>query len=198
MPKVSEEHREKQRERILDAALSCVARKGFTSTSMADIIAEAGLSAGAVYLYYRSKDQLTVDVGRRVLSKKIAVLDGFLALDEVPPPGVAIPEFLAQMPRDGFFPDVAVQVWGEAVHSPELTDTARNLIAEVSRHFAAYFAAWFRQSRGLGEDEALELGARVAPAAVGLVQGYMVQSVFMDDAARKRYREAAAAVLAGL
>ncbi|WP_426302956.1 TetR/AcrR family transcriptional regulator [Arthrobacter sp. R-11] len=198
MPKVSDEHREKQRERILDAALSCVARKGFASTSMADIIAEAGLSAGAVYLYYRSKDQLTVDVGRRVLSKKIAVLDGFLALDEVPSPAVAIPEFLAQMPRDGFFPDVAVQVWGEAVHSPELTDTARNLIGEVSGHFAAYFAAWFGQSRGLGEKEALREGARVAPAAVGLVQGYMVQSVFLDEAARQRYRDAAGAVLMGL
>ncbi|NYD79460.1 TetR/AcrR family transcriptional regulator [Arthrobacter cupressi] len=198
MPKVSEAHREMQRQRILDAALSCVARKGFASTSMADIIAEAGLSAGAVYVYYRSKEQLTVDVGRRVLNAKIAVLDGFLELDEVPAPAVAIPEFLAQMPRDGFFPDVAVQVWGEAIHSPELRETARGLISEVSGHFAAYLAAWFRQSRGLGEKEALAEGTRVAPAAVGLVQGYMVQSVFSDDAARQRYREAGAALLAGL
>ncbi|MDP5228478.1 MULTISPECIES: TetR/AcrR family transcriptional regulator [Arthrobacter] len=198
MPKVSEEHRERQRQRILDAAVACVGRKGFAATSMADIIAEAGLSAGAVYLYYRSKEQLTVDVGRRILGEKIAVLDGFLAMPEVPAPSVVIPAFMNAMPQDGFFPGTAVQVWGEAVHSVELAETAETLIGEVTGHFAEYLAAWFRQSRGLGEQEAAAEAARAAPAMVGLVQGYMVQSVFIGEGGQERYREAAAAVLAGL
>ncbi|MFJ3958467.1 TetR/AcrR family transcriptional regulator [Arthrobacter sp. NPDC090010] len=198
MPKVSDEHREKQRQRILDAALTCVARKGFASTSMADIIAEAGLSAGAVYVYYRGKEQLTVDMGRRVLSEKVAVLDRFLAQDDVPSPATVVPAFLDHMPDDAFFPGVAVQVWGEAIHSQALAETAEKLIGEVTSHFSEYFAAWFRQSRGLGEQEALAEGRRVAPAVLGMVQGYMVQSVFLDDAGRKRYREAVAALVEGL
>ena len=49
MPKVSEQHREARRDQIVDAALRCFSRKGFQRTSMADIIAESGLSAGAIY-----------------------------------------------------------------------------------------------------------------------------------------------------
>lgn len=198
MPKVSDEHREKQRQRILEAALTCVARKGFASTSMSDIIAEAGLSAGAVYVYYRSKEQLTIDVGRKVLGERVAMLEEYLGRDQVPAPAEVIPAFLEQMPENGFFPGVAVQVWGEAIHSPALAETAEKLIGEIGGHFADYFGAWFRQSRGLGEREAQAEGRRVAPAVLGMVQGYMVQSVFLDDGARARYREAVAVVVGGL
>ena len=62
MPKVTEAHRESRREQILIAAWKCFSRKGFHSTSMADVIKEAGLSAGAVYLYFRSKDEIIVAV----------------------------------------------------------------------------------------------------------------------------------------
>ncbi|WP_420896890.1 TetR/AcrR family transcriptional regulator [Brevibacterium aurantiacum] len=49
------------RTRIQDAALTCFSRKGFAGASMADIIREADLSAGAVYVYYSSKAELTLD-----------------------------------------------------------------------------------------------------------------------------------------
>ena len=66
MPKVTAAHRESRREQILIAAWKCFSRNGFHSTSMADVIAEAGLSAGAVYLYFRSKDEIIVAVGTQV------------------------------------------------------------------------------------------------------------------------------------
>ena len=68
MPKVTEAHRESRREQILIAAWKCFSRKGFHSTSMADVIKEAGLSAGAVYLYFRSKDEIIVAVGTQVFA----------------------------------------------------------------------------------------------------------------------------------
>ncbi|MGH3359366.1 MAG: TetR family transcriptional regulator, partial [Nocardioidaceae bacterium] len=49
MPKVSDAHRAARREQILDAAMSRFAVNGFQATGMADVIATAGLSAGAVY-----------------------------------------------------------------------------------------------------------------------------------------------------
>jgi AcrR family transcriptional regulator len=58
MPKVSKEHRQARREQILEAALNCFARNGFHNTSMRDICKEAGLSAGAVYLHFRSKEKI--------------------------------------------------------------------------------------------------------------------------------------------
>jgi len=58
MPKVSQEHSDARRRQIIDAAFQCFARKGFHQTSMRDIYQQAGLSPGAVYHYFDSKDAI--------------------------------------------------------------------------------------------------------------------------------------------
>ncbi|MGH9029957.1 MAG: TetR/AcrR family transcriptional regulator [Acidimicrobiales bacterium] len=46
------------RERLLDAAAHVFARKGYSGTRILDVVAEAGLSTGAVYGRFRSKNDL--------------------------------------------------------------------------------------------------------------------------------------------
>ncbi|MGV7213592.1 TetR/AcrR family transcriptional regulator [Bradyrhizobium sp. UFLA05-112] len=58
MPKISERQRENRRQQILEAALACFSENGFHQTGMADIVKRSGLSHGAVYLYFQSKDDL--------------------------------------------------------------------------------------------------------------------------------------------
>lgn len=58
MPKISDQKRESRRQQILDAALACFSENGFHQTGMADIVKRSGLSHGAVYLYFQSKDDL--------------------------------------------------------------------------------------------------------------------------------------------
>jgi AcrR family transcriptional regulator len=58
VPKISDQQRDLRRQQILDAALICFSENGFHQTGMADIIRQSGLSAGAVYLYFQSKDDL--------------------------------------------------------------------------------------------------------------------------------------------
>lgn len=53
-PDVSEE----RKNQILEAAVAVFARLGFQQTRMDDIAQQAGLSKGALYLYYRSKDAI--------------------------------------------------------------------------------------------------------------------------------------------
>ncbi|MEE9247890.1 MAG: TetR/AcrR family transcriptional regulator [Dehalococcoidia bacterium] len=57
-PKVSEKHVEARRQQILDAAFACFARKGFHQTTMQEICRAAGLSPGAVYSYFHSKEEI--------------------------------------------------------------------------------------------------------------------------------------------
>src|SRR5262250_2826781 len=45
-----------RRSQILDAALSCFAKRGFHQTSMHDISAEAGVSVGLIYRYFENKE----------------------------------------------------------------------------------------------------------------------------------------------
>ena len=51
--------------RILDAAESCFASSGFHSTTMQDICKAAGISAGALYVYFASKEALIAGLTAR-------------------------------------------------------------------------------------------------------------------------------------
>lgn len=58
MPKVTRHYLEARRQAILDAALACFARDGFHDTTIQDIAREAGVSHGAIYRYFPSKDDI--------------------------------------------------------------------------------------------------------------------------------------------
>ena len=58
MPKVSRQYQESRRNQIIDAAVKCFAQKGFHQTSMQDIVSESGFSPGAIYLYFKSKEEI--------------------------------------------------------------------------------------------------------------------------------------------
>jgi AcrR family transcriptional regulator len=58
LPKVLPEYLVQRRQQILEAAAICFARRGFHQTTMQDICEEADLSPGAVYRYFRGKDEI--------------------------------------------------------------------------------------------------------------------------------------------
>lgn len=58
MPRVSPNYAQAREQHVLQAAAYCFSRTGYRLTSMNDIAAEAGLSVGALYRYFPSKDAL--------------------------------------------------------------------------------------------------------------------------------------------
>lgn len=53
----------KEKEKIIiEAAIKLFASKGFTSTSINEIVTESGISKGAFYLYFKSKDALLLSI----------------------------------------------------------------------------------------------------------------------------------------
>ena len=175
MPRVTDEHREHMRRRIQGAALSCIGRKGFSAVSMADIIAESGLSAGAVYVYYKGKDELFLDASRSVMRDRLSLLDELHTRRPLPHPARALALVVEDIPERKDFPGLPVQVWGEAVRRPELQRAAVQILAEAREHLRSYLRTWLSVERGYGDDDAARLAERLSPAFVGMVQGYMVQ-----------------------
>lgn len=65
------------RERLLDAATRVFARQGYTGTKILDVVREAGLSTGAIYGRFRSKNELLREaVIRRSTSAARIASDG--------------------------------------------------------------------------------------------------------------------------
>jgi AcrR family transcriptional regulator len=58
MPRVSQEHEQAVRDRIVRAALQVFAERGFHRATMQDIVRASGLSVGAIYTYFKSKSEL--------------------------------------------------------------------------------------------------------------------------------------------
>lgn len=50
------------KQKIIEAAQRLIAAQGVEKTSMRDIAAEAGITTGAIYYYYKSKEELLYDV----------------------------------------------------------------------------------------------------------------------------------------
>jgi TetR/AcrR family transcriptional regulator, fatty acid metabolism regulator protein len=73
-----------KRDLILRAAVKVFARHGYFQSQVADVARVAGVAAGTVYLYFRSKDDLLVSIFERTM--KDAIAEGRAALADVPDP----------------------------------------------------------------------------------------------------------------
>jgi AcrR family transcriptional regulator len=58
VPKISPAQEQQRRAQILTAAMACFARQGYHATSMDDVVRQSGLSVGAIYSYFASKEEL--------------------------------------------------------------------------------------------------------------------------------------------
>jgi TetR/AcrR family transcriptional repressor of bet genes len=56
--------KEFRRQQLIQATIKCVAKRGFSDTTMADVTREAGLSLGIVNLHFQSKDKLFIETLR--------------------------------------------------------------------------------------------------------------------------------------
>ena len=73
-----------KRTAILDAATAVFAERGFFAAQVADIARGAGIAAGTVYLYFRSKDEILTSIFDRTMKEAIA--EGRAALAGEPDP----------------------------------------------------------------------------------------------------------------
>lgn len=65
MPKLKPDTQRARRGHILDAAEICFARSGFHRCTMQEICKEAGISPGALYVYFASKEDLIAGLAER-------------------------------------------------------------------------------------------------------------------------------------
>jgi AcrR family transcriptional regulator len=178
MPRVSQAHLDARRQQIVDAARARFASHGFARTTMADIVTESGLSNGAIYRYFTSKDEIVVAVceqGTEALPKALTAeaVGGFL-------------EHVRTLARDTDHARLVAQIYAEAAVSPPLA-------AVVQQQLSAMRAAVAE----LVPDGRRRYAGQIAEAFVGLCISYNQQLAIRGDLDPAPFTAALMAIVKG-
>jgi AcrR family transcriptional regulator len=186
VPRVTEDHLTARREQILAAARVCFLRNGLHNTSMQDLIREADLSVGAVYRYFKSKNEIINAIAENVAGGILVFLEE-LAVREPPLPLVdAMARVLdvidAQVVPDGNFP-LALQIWGEATLDPAIGEIVRERYTGMRQAFTALAGNAVRAGELPPDTDVDAVGA----VLFGMLPGYGLQRLLTGFPDRETY-----------
>ncbi len=177
MPRVKPEYKLERRAKILDAARACFARSGFHRTTLQDIFAEAGLSAGAVYNYFQSKDELILAIADERHAHEQSMLSESLAAGD---PRQAL-RALALRFAELYLSDeaeqrrkIALQTWSQATLSEPVLASVKFGQDEPRGQIAALVRRG--QTQGVMSPD-LDAEA-VARSVTALLHGFMLQKLW--------------------
>ncbi|MEL6320482.1 MAG: helix-turn-helix domain-containing protein [Cyanobacteria bacterium J06626_14] len=142
MPKLSEQALQARRDHILQAAIRCFCRLGYHGTTMRDIFAEAELSAGAVYNYFQSKEEIIQAVAEynRTADRNT------IAPDDLSPESAvaALPRLIdlyfgnLEAERQAGFARMEISLLNEAAFQGNITATLKTNRAEVRKSLTQF------------------------------------------------------------
>ncbi|MFB6549299.1 TetR/AcrR family transcriptional regulator [Streptomyces sp. NPDC056405] len=175
MPRLSEATRAKRRQHVLTSAWSCFSRNGFHATSMDDVISATGMSAAAVYRYFRSKDDLidaTAEVGIGLVRD---IFDYILTIEPSPGPAQTLTLIVEELRKRTQHPDydlskLALQTWAESLRRPALSERTRALYNESGGRLTELATRW--QAEGQLAPDADPNS--VAPVVAALMHGLII------------------------
>ena len=117
-PKVTEEYLEERRQTIIAAAEVCFARLGIHATTLEDIRTQAGVSRGAVYHYFKSKEDIVDGLRERSRQYDVAAWDQVIVGKDAIEDLLAIFRYAMQLtigPGRKIDSRVATFLWAEAL-----------------------------------------------------------------------------------
>ncbi|MEO1223989.1 MAG: TetR/AcrR family transcriptional regulator [Pseudomonadota bacterium] len=181
MPKIV--NKEERRHDILEAAMGVFADKGYHAASVKDVAEAAGLAKGTIYIYFESKDAMTIAIVDRHfagLMKQITggalcdTLDGFL---EHLRTTMDVPADQASFHR------VFFEVFGPSFASDEFTEHVARFFDRLGAHYARQIA----HLQELGE-----IAKNLNGPSVGRVLASMLDGVVLHrglfEISQTRYR----------
>ncbi len=172
MARVSQEHLDARRRQIIRGAAQCFARNGFHGTSMQDVFKETGLSAGAVYRYFSSKEAIIEALAKEVLATVGGAFDDALNAERPRPPEEILGDALQRVDALLLFPaPLVVQVWAETFRSPELAAVLREAVETLFGTWAKIVEGYQRNGL-MRQDVPAE---RVVRVLLACAQGFLVQ-----------------------
>lgn len=173
---------------IIAAGLEVFAARGFAAARLDDVAAQAGISKGTLYLYFRNKEELFKAVVRETLLPNIALAEGRIGGARGPTPELLLDVLRGLVGAVGTRPGVIPKlIIAEAGNFPDL---ARFYVEEVILRGFRLFAGLLARGMERGEFRRVDpqLAAPVLAAPILLMA---IWKHVMEPHAPKRAAEGA-------
>jgi AcrR family transcriptional regulator len=197
MPKVKPETSKARRDEILEAAETCFARQGFHQTTIRDVIQQSGLSAGCIYGYFSTKDDLIRAMGERRHARDATLLaPSDKSANPITLLRAIAREFLIDLGKeDGLRTRrVALQLWAEALRNDEIkAQVTSGIHVPISA-----ITALVQRGQRLGLIDKKLNPSTIARMMVSMFQGYALQRVWGEPFKANAALEGFDIVLRGL
>jgi AcrR family transcriptional regulator len=189
MPRITAARASEQRERILDAALTCFAREGFHAATVQDIVAESGLSPGAIYGYFKGKTEIAMAIAserhtmeRRRMEFALAAPDIDTSLQRL------LDGFVLELrnPAERRWRHLAVQLWAESLSNPRLKREALGGVSQAVDVLSRMIA----QAQNRGSWPKHLDPAYAARVMIAILQGISLQRAWDDRVDVERFAAA--------
>jgi AcrR family transcriptional regulator len=151
---VCQERASSRRKQVLDAAECCFGRSGFHGASMAEISKAAGMSAGHIYNYFDSKDEIIAAFVQQNMERISAIMRDLAQQDD---PLQAIFDDLDIKVRQQLEPctwKLPLEIFAEASRNPKIALLVQNSDRQMRSQFGAILRKG-RERRGLACDDAV-------------------------------------------
>lgn len=196
MPRLTEATKQARRRQIIDAAFTCFTAKGYTHTSMTDIIRESGLSSGSIYSHFSGKsDILYATVQQRI--DMIAAAYG--ELKDPSPRDIMRMIFATSTVEANFTSMLRIRL--ESFTVPEVQESTNTLFTTLHDIVAQSLIPWgqrYLEAKNKRKPSADELQAFVNDTADALIltfQGFMVRSTLSPSTNREHLFQIALSLL---
>ena len=138
MPKVVPEYKEEAKSRILKTATEMFVENGYKNTKMTEIAKKLGVSKGALYQYYKSKEELLIEVIKSGAQFRRSSVFNNMTLEQLPL--LSTKEYFDKMIQSTNQIDkFGIEIAGIALQSPELMKGMRNFFLEEVNIIQEYF-----------------------------------------------------------
>lgn len=205
MPRLTDATKAARRTQIIEAAISCFLEKGYTNTSMSDIIKASGLSSGSIYSHFSGKE----DILNTAINER---LNNIKEIYETLPQGAGPQDILEtihtnQLANDNFSAMLRIRL--ESLHAPEIARATANIMPLLQGIIVKTLTPWAAEQLSVlheinpdpaqrtPEQEALitDYARDTADALMMVFQGYMLRSFFGAPEEKDRLYRVALALL---
>jgi len=205
MPRLTDATKAARRAQIIEAAVTCFLEKGYTNTSMSDIIKASGLSSGSIYSHFSGKEDILITaINERLNNVK--------ELYETLPEGAGPQDILEtihtnQLVNDNFSAMLRIRL--ESLHAPEIARATADIMPLLQGIIVKTLTPWAAEQLSVlheinpdsaqrtPEQEALiaDYARDTADAFMMVFQGYMLRSFFGAPEEKDRLYRVALALL---